>query len=155
GWLRQGRSGRHLQRRAEFIGQDGGERRLAQPGWPVEQDVWQRLLEFLAGVEDDRETFLDGLLTDDFLHPFLPQGGIYFLIGTAALDDCLTGHVVIPIEITCCRSSATRPRPTRTSCRWTAPCRGDCGLPSGCVPERSGPGRPPPARPRPPPLSGP
>ena len=55
GRLRQGGAAGHLDRRAQFVGQHGGEGRLAQSGRAVEQDVRQRLLEFLAGVEDDAQ----------------------------------------------------------------------------------------------------
>ena len=42
---------------------------LPRPGRAVEEDVRQRLLELLAGVEDDAQPLHDGLLADDFAQP--------------------------------------------------------------------------------------
>ena len=65
---------------AEFVGQHGGEGRLAEAGRAVEEDVRQRLLELPAGVEDDAEPLHDRLLADDFAQPARPQGGVALLV---------------------------------------------------------------------------
>ena len=46
--LDERRAAGHLDRRAEFVGQHGGERGLAEAGRAVEEDVPERLLELLA-----------------------------------------------------------------------------------------------------------
>ena len=95
GRLGQGRAAGHLQRRAQFVGQDRGERGLAQAGRAVEEDVRHRLLELAAGVEHDAQSLHHRLLADDFAEPARPQGGIALLaiLGAASgLDDRFSGH---------------------------------------------------------------
>ena len=76
GRLGQGGAAGHLDRGAELVGQHGGEGGLAQAGRAVEEDVRHRLLELLAGVEDDAQPLHDGFLADDFAQPARPQRGV-------------------------------------------------------------------------------
>jgi hypothetical protein len=54
---------------AELLADDLGERRLAEPGRPDEQDVIERLPTRLGGRERDRELLLDRFLADELVQP--------------------------------------------------------------------------------------
>ncbi len=101
GRLGQGGAARHLDRRAQFVGQHGREGRLAEPGRAVEEDVGQRFLEFLAGVQDDAEALHHRFLADDLAQPARPQRGVALapLVATAGLDHGLTGHVALQFSV--------------------------------------------------------
>src|SRR5512138_398165 len=60
----QGRTGCLLESDAEFVGDDGGQRGLAESGWTVEEDVVKRLTAASGGFDGDREVFLYLLLPD-------------------------------------------------------------------------------------------
>ena len=96
GRLGQGRAAGHLDGGAQLVGQHRGERGLAQAGRAVEEDVRQRFLELLAGVEDDAQPLHHRLLADDLAQPAGPQGGVALLVLVAGvpLDDRLACHVV-------------------------------------------------------------
>ena len=66
GRLGEGRAAGHLDGSAEFVRQHGGEGGLAEAGRAVEEDVAERLLQLLAGVDGDAEPLHDRLLADDF-----------------------------------------------------------------------------------------
>ena len=62
-----------LKRRAQFVGDDVGQRRLAQPRRPVEQHVIERLAARLGRLDGDLEVVLDLVLPDEFAQPLRPQ----------------------------------------------------------------------------------
>jgi hypothetical protein len=66
-----------LQRGPEFPRDAGGERRLAEAGGAVEEDVAERLAPLAGRVDRDREPLVDGLLADHLLHPLRPQGAVF------------------------------------------------------------------------------
>src|SRR5258708_32731510 len=56
-----------LESGAEFVGDDVGERRLAEAGRPVEQDVVKRLAARFGGLDGYVEILFDLVLADEFL----------------------------------------------------------------------------------------
>ena len=73
--LRRGerRAAGDLQRDAQIARDAGGERRLAQAGRAVEQDVAQRLFAFAGGVDGDRQPLGHLALADHLVHVPRPQ----------------------------------------------------------------------------------
>ena len=61
---------------AELAGDDVGERRLAQAGRAVEQDVVRRLPALPGGREQDREVVLDLRLADVLREDARPEAGL-------------------------------------------------------------------------------
>ena len=80
GGLRQGRPAGHLDRRAQFVRQHRGERGLAEPRRAVEENVAERLLEFLRRVDRDRQPPGDCLLADHLAQELRPQRRIALAI---------------------------------------------------------------------------
>ena len=62
-----------LERRAHFVGDDVGQRGLAQPRRPVEQHVVQRLAARLGGLDGDFEVVFDLVLPDELAQPLRTQ----------------------------------------------------------------------------------
>ena len=62
-----------LEGHAELVGDDVGQRRLAQPRRPVEQHVVERLAARLGGLDGDLEVVLDLLLPDELAQPLRTQ----------------------------------------------------------------------------------
>ena len=69
-----------LKRHAQFVGDDGRQRRLAQPGRPIEQHMIQRLSARLRRLDRHRQILFDLGLPDEFHQPLRAQlqlkGGI-------------------------------------------------------------------------------
>ena len=62
-----------LEGHAQLVGDDVGQRRLAQPRRPVEQHVVERLAARLGGLDGDLEVVLDLLLPDELAQPLRTQ----------------------------------------------------------------------------------
>ena len=94
GGLGQRGAARHLNRRAELVGQHGGEGRLAEPRRAIEEDVPERLLQRLRSPDRDRQSFRDLPLPDDLLEEPGPERGVLSpdLIRRRGGDDFLAGH---------------------------------------------------------------
>ena len=62
---------------------DGGQRRLAQPGRPVQEDVVHRLRPLPGGVDEDGEVLLDPVLAGELIQAARTDGGLEraFLLG--------------------------------------------------------------------------
>ena len=69
----QGRPGSLLEGDGQFVGDDGGERSLAQPGRTVEQNMVQSLAAGFGRFNRDRQVFFDLGLTDEFREALRPQ----------------------------------------------------------------------------------
>ena len=70
----QGRAAGDLQRNAQIARDARGERRLAEAGRAIEQDVAQRLLALAGGVDGDRQPLGHLPLADHLVHVPRPQG---------------------------------------------------------------------------------
>ncbi len=70
--LVEGRAAGDVELDAQLVVQDRGERRLAQSGWSVEEDVRQRLAPFPGGRQADLQPLGDGALADDLAQPLRP-----------------------------------------------------------------------------------
>ena len=73
----QGRAAGDLERGAEFPRDAGRERRLAEAGRPVEEDVAERLAPLPRRVDRDHEPLVHGPLADHLLHPLRPQRAVF------------------------------------------------------------------------------
>ena len=62
----QRRAGSLLESHAQFIGDDGRQRCLAQPRRPIEQDMVQRFAARTGRLDGDRQIFFDLCLADEF-----------------------------------------------------------------------------------------
>ena len=123
--LGQGRAAGHLDRGAQLVGQDGGEGGLAQTGRAVEEDVRQRLLELLAGVEDDVQPADHFFLADDFSQPpgrSVLSGGWSSRVGP---ESQLGESCRLPMPVACTLRAGCLRR-TETNGRRRAPCRAGC-----------------------------
>ena len=69
----QGRPGSLLEGYGQFVGDDGGERGLAEPRRPVEQDVIQGFAARTCGLDGNRQVLFDLGLPDKFCQPLGPQ----------------------------------------------------------------------------------
>ena len=98
GRLAQRRSAGHLDRGAQLIGEDGGKRGLAEARRSVKEHVRQRLLELLAGLEDDNQPLDHRLLTDYLAQPTRTECrvALAFFVVVAALHHCFAGHGLGP-----------------------------------------------------------
>ena len=72
--------GDRAQADAELLADDLRERRLAEPRRPGEQDVVERLVAPLGGVERDPELLLDPLLADEVVEPARAQRALDLLV---------------------------------------------------------------------------
>ena len=75
-----GRARRRDQRRGHLVGDHAGQRRLAEPRRPREENVVERLVAPLGGVERDAEVLLDALLADEVVEPARPQRALDLLV---------------------------------------------------------------------------
>ena len=69
----QRRPGGLLEGSAQFVGDDVGQRGLAQPRRSVEQHVVERLAARLGGLDGDLEVVFDLVLADELAQPLRPQ----------------------------------------------------------------------------------
>ena len=86
---RQGRAAGDLKGYAQIARDAGGERRLAQSGRAVEQDVPQRLAPLPRGVDGDFQPRVHVALADHVLHPLRAQLAIVFRRRRSGLDQRL------------------------------------------------------------------
>ena len=70
------RSGRRTNRHAELVGDDAGERGLAEPGRPVQQHVIERLAALLGGLDRHVQVFADAFLADVVVERPRPKPGL-------------------------------------------------------------------------------
>jgi len=75
------RAGSRAQIDLHFVGQDVGERRLAQAGRPVEQDVIEAVSASAGGFDQDSQVFLDPLLADHLPEQARAQAEFVRVIG--------------------------------------------------------------------------
>src|SRR5262249_13085982 len=89
-------SARHLDRSSQLVGQNRGERRLAEPWRAVEKDMRQGFFQLLACPEDDAQSLDNALLADDLVQASRPQRRIALpivvAVGAVALHDGLPCH---------------------------------------------------------------
>jgi hypothetical protein len=76
----QGGCGRGHERDLELLGEDLGQRRLAQARRPGEQDVVQGLAAPAGGLHGDRELLLEALLADEVAQAARPQRAVELLL---------------------------------------------------------------------------
>ena len=69
----QSRPGSLLKGHSQFVGDDGGESGLAQPGRTVEQNMIQRFAAGSSRLDGDCQVFFDLGLTDEFRQALRPQ----------------------------------------------------------------------------------
>ena len=69
----QGRSGSLLKGDSQLVGDDGGERGLAQAGRTVEQNMVQRFAAGFGRFNRDCQVFFDLGLSDEFREALRPQ----------------------------------------------------------------------------------
>ena len=69
----QGRPGSLLKRHCQFVGDDGGESGLAQPGRTVQQHVIQSLAARSRCLDGDGQVLFDLGLSDELCQPLWPQ----------------------------------------------------------------------------------
>ncbi len=78
------RTGRDVQVHPHLGGDDAGERGLAEPGRPGEQQVVDRLATVAGGLEHDREVLLELALADELGEGTRPQPGVDDLFDVVA-----------------------------------------------------------------------
>ena len=78
--LLERRPGDRAEPDTELLADDLRQRRLAEARRPGEQDVIERLVAPLGGVERDAELLLDPLLADEVVEPARPQGALDLVV---------------------------------------------------------------------------
>ena len=81
----QHRSGRDAQSDPELGGHDPGQRRLAEAGWPGEEQVVGGLVALQRGLEDDAEVFGQLALADELAEGAGAQPRLVGLLGRGGL----------------------------------------------------------------------
>ena len=82
--LFDGGAGRHADMHAHFVGDNAGERRLAEAGRTVEQHMVERLVAAACGLNVNRQVFLDLLLPVIFRQALRPQREFGLVCGREA-----------------------------------------------------------------------
>ena len=80
--------------RAHLGRHDVRQGRLAEAGWPVEQDVVDGLGALLGRVDEDRQVLLDPVLAGELVEPPRPDGRLEraLLLGDLRARDALDRH---------------------------------------------------------------
>ncbi len=113
------RTGRDVQVHSHLGGDDAGERGLAEPGRPGEQQVVDRLAAVAGGLEHDREVLLELALADELGEGTRPQPGVDDLLDVVAdarVEELVT-HDRPPAASA--RRAAASARRRRTAARAT------------------------------------
>ena len=74
------RPGRGVHADAELLGDDAGERRLAEAGRPGDEHVVERVAALLGGLDEDLELLLGHALPDEVGEPARPQAELEVLV---------------------------------------------------------------------------
>src|ERR671924_1001372 len=127
------RSRRGAEPDAELVGEDAGERRLAQPGGPREQHVIDRLPAGTCAVDEEGQLLLDPLLPDELVEPPWAQRGVElaFLVTEGHVDHPgLVGHARPLNSLPDGAVVVAHPRPTCCNATRSSSSTGRSSLPS-------------------------
>ena len=96
---------------AELVGDDVGERRLAEPGRAVEQHVIERLAALLGRGDRHLQVLAHAILPDVVVERARPQPGLVLASSSAraARDEAVVGHAPFIIDRSASRSACSKP----------------------------------------------